>query len=198
MKEENDKFYDESELGNYVVACNVCGQIAIADNEEELKNVACSECGNVDWSVLPYQKGSPIENDNDNDLKEEEKETIKNAGYGNRWKPSKKQRQDFATKMQEINEFCEQNGIAQSASGDSYYFTIDGQKYRVSNHAVEQRKGRVIGYDPTGNPQRQQLPDGWTKRKDDVIYIHAGKTRIIEIYNALKEGKQLDGFGNPI
>lgn len=56
-------FYDEDKLGDYVVACNVCGQIAIADNEEELSNVACSECGNIDWSVLPYRKGSPVAED---------------------------------------------------------------------------------------------------------------------------------------
>ena len=58
-------FYDEDKLGDYVVACNVCGQIAIADNEEELSSVACSECGNIDWSVLPYRKGSPVADDKD-------------------------------------------------------------------------------------------------------------------------------------
>lgn len=29
-----------------------------------------------------------------------------------------------------------------------------------------------------------------------TVYIHAGKTRIIEIYNDLKAGYQLDGRGN--
>ena len=32
-------------------------------------------------------------------------------------------------------------------------------------------------------------------RRDDTIYIHASKTRIIEIYNNLKDGKKLDGRG---
>lgn len=34
-----------------------------------------------------------------------------------------------------------------------------------------------------------------TKRKDNTVYIHAGKTRIIEIYNDLKAGYKLDGKG---
>ena len=34
-----------------------------------------------------------------------------------------------------------------------------------------------------------------TERKDDTVYIHAGKTRIIDIYNDLKTGYKLDGKG---
>lgn len=37
-----------------------------------------------------------------------------------------------------------------------------------------------------------------TERKDDTVYIHAGKTRIIDIYNDLKAGYKLDGKGYKI
>lgn len=47
-----------------------------------------------------------------------------------KWKPSKSAAREFAAKMQEIETFCRENGIDKSASGDSYYFEINGQKYR--------------------------------------------------------------------
>lgn len=94
----------------------------------------------------------------------------------NKWKPSKTALKEFAKKMDEIDEFCKNNGISQSTSSDSYYFDIDGQSYRVSNHSVESSKYH-------------------NGRKEGVIYIHASKTRIIEIYENLKAGKKLDGFG---
>ena len=92
------------------------------------------------------------------------------------YKPSKAKAKAFAQQMNEIYEFCVENGISQSMRGDSYYFTIASQKYRVSNHSVESSTWH----------------DG---RNDDVIYIHAGKTRIIEIYENLKQGLKLDGRG---
>lgn len=39
--------------------------------------------------------------------------------------------------MDEIAEFCAENGIQQSRRGDSYYFIINGVNYRVSNHTIE-------------------------------------------------------------
>ena len=93
-----------------------------------------------------------------------------------KWKPSKSKARAFAKQMDEIYDFCLENGISQSTRGDSYYFTIHNQKYRVSNHSVES----------------SQYHDG---RNDDVIYIHAGKTRIIEIYENLKQGLKLDARG---
>ena len=50
-----------------------------------------------------------------------------------KWTPSKTARREFAAKMDTITDFCQKNGIDQSR--DSYYFTIDGQAYRVSNHS---------------------------------------------------------------
>ena len=106
--------------------------------------------------------------------------------YGRRFKPSRAAAKAFAETMHEIDIFCTENGIIQSSSSDSYYFTIDEQSYRVSNHSVEASRYHSHGkYHEEG-------------RKDDTIYIHASKTRIIEIYTALQAGKKLDGRGNII
>lgn len=113
-------------------------------------------------------------------------------GYGYRYRPSASARREFAIKMKEIETFCAENGIDKSRSGDSYYFMIDGQKYRVSNHTVEASNAHA--YNEFGEYVREKYhPDG---REDDVVYIHAGKTRIMDIYNDLKKGFVLDGRGN--
>lgn len=104
-------------------------------------------------------------------------------GYYKKWKPSKTQIVEFYKQMEEIEKFCKENNIIQSLSGDSYYFTLNNQKYRVSNHTIETSNKNSGGK--------------WhdDKRRDDTIYIHASKTRIIEIYNDLKNGFVLDGKG---
>ena len=94
-----------------------------------------------------------------------------------KWTPSKTAKREFAKKMEEVDAFCAANGISQSRSSDSYYFTVNGQYYRVSNHS------------PESSPYHHG-------RDGDTIYIHAGKTRIIEIYNDLTAGYKLDGRGN--
>ena len=99
--------------------------------------------------------------------------------YGRRWKPSKTAKREFAQKMDEIDTFCAEHEIDQSRSSDSYYFSINGQEYRVSNHSVE---ASGVRYHPDG-------------RKNSTVYIHAGKTRIMEIYNDLASGYKLDGRG---
>lgn len=103
-------------------------------------------------------------------------------GYRYKWKPSKTQAREFASKMDDISTFCFENGISKSLSSDSYYFSIEGQEYRVSNHSVE---SSLPEYHPYG-------------REKEVRYIHASKTRIIEIYNDLKNGYELDGRGRRI
>ena len=57
--------------------------------------------------------------------------------YRKAWKPSKTVKREFAEKMREIENFCAKNGIHSSLSNDSYYFTVDGINYRISNHSVE-------------------------------------------------------------
>lgn len=112
--------------------------------------------------------------------------------YGYKWKPSKKAINEFKSKMEEIEKFCNENNISKSASSDSYYFEINGQKYRVSNHTIESSNAKA--YNCFGEKVREKYHDN--TRAKDVIYIHASKTRIIEIYNNLKNGYKLDGKGN--
>lgn len=108
--------------------------------------------------------------------------------YG-KWKPSKTARKNFAIKMDEITEFCRENNISQSR--DSYYFTIRNVSYRVSNHTIQASNRRA--YNEYGEQIRRLYHDNF---KDDTVNIFAGKTRIMEIYNNLKAGKNLDGRGN--
>lgn len=109
-----------------------------------------------------------------------------------KWTPSKTAKREFAQKMNEIDDFCREHGIHQSARSDSYYFTINGKSYRVSNHSVEASNARA--FTDLGEQIREKYhPDG---REEDVIYIHASKTRIKEIYNNLVAGYELDGRGN--
>mgnify|MGYP003186151079 FL=1 len=114
-------------------------------------------------------------------------------GFGYRYKPSKTKIREYAEKMDMIDDFCSKNNISRSANSDSYYFEINGQKYRVSNHSVESSNRGA--YEEGTHEQIRELyhPEG---REKDTIYIHAGKTRIMEIYENLKAGKELDGRGN--
>lgn len=114
-------------------------------------------------------------------------------GFGYRYKPSKTKIREYAEKMDRIDDFCSKNNISKSANSDSYYFEINGQKYRVSNHFVESSNRGA--YEEGTHEQVRELyhPEG---REKDTIYIHAGKTRIMEIYENLKAGKELDGRGN--
>lgn len=114
--------------------------------------------------------------------------------YGRRWKPSRNAKREFAEKMEKIDEFCKENNIQASASMDSFYFTINGQDYRVSNHSVE--SSNFAAFDEFGNQVREIYHKGG--RDENVIYIHASKTRIIEIYSDLKNGYKLNGKGNRI
>lgn len=114
-------------------------------------------------------------------------------GFGYRYKPSKTKIREYAEKMDRIDDFCSKNNISRSANSDSYYFELNGQKYRVSNHSVESSNRGA--YEEGTHEQIRELyhPEG---REKDTIYIHAGKTRIMEIYENLKAGKGLDGRGN--
>ena len=112
-----------------------------------------------------------------------------------RWKPSRTKAKEFAQKMKEIDDFCNENNIVQSSSSDSYYFEINGQKYRVSNHTVD-ASNRGAYDELTGSNKRELYhPNG---EEDDTIYKKKKKTRIMDIYNNLKAGKKLDRRGNVI
>lgn len=106
---------------------------------------------------------------------------------------SKKAKKEFAQKMQEIEKFCDENGIIQSSSSDSYYFSLNGQKYRVSNHSLDASNRHAF------NEYYIQVRDLYhpdiLKEKKEEIQILASKTRIIEIYTNLKNGKKLNKRG---
>ena len=109
-----------------------------------------------------------------------------------KWKPSKKAVNEFIKKMDEINNFCYENGIIQSHNQDSYYFIINGHQYRVSNHSIESSNQGAFDQ-LTGQQLRPLYHD--KERDASIIYIHASKTRLIDIYNDLKAGYKLDGRG---
>ena len=105
---------------------------------------------------------------------------------------SKTKKREFANKMTEIEQFCVDNGISSSMSMDSYYFTINGLKYRVSNHTIAASNRKAFSF--TG----EQVREKYHRNDEEYICITAGKTRIIEIYNDLKAGKKLDKRGNVV
>ena len=107
-----------------------------------------------------------------------------------RWKPSRTRARAFAQQMSDIDQFCIDHKIRKS--GGSYYFTVNGQQYRVSNHSVEASNSAAFNR-MTGERKRPLYHEGG--RRDDTIYIHASQTRIVEIYNALAQGYELDGRG---
>ena len=88
-----------------------------------------------------------------------------------KWQPSKTAKHEFAQTMQKIDDFCSKNGIEQSKNSDSYYFSIGGQKYRVSNHTIESSNNKAFNF--LGEQVRNLYHD--PERKNDIIYIHAGK-----------------------
>lgn len=109
-----------------------------------------------------------------------------------RYKPSKSKAREFALKMNEIDEFCREHGISQSRSSDSYYFFLKGKKYRISNHTIAASNNKAF------NDFGEQIRDKYHADTEDpeTVYITAGKTRIIEIYEDLEAGYELDRRGN--
>lgn len=112
--------------------------------------------------------------------------------YRYKFKPSKTQAREFAQKMDEIDEFCKTHDISQSRTSDSYYFTLNGKNYRISNHTIAASNSHA--FNEYGEQIRELYHDDF--EDDDTIYITAGKTRIMEIYNDLAAGYELDRRGN--
>jgi len=178
---------DEENIRNSSLLKDLYGDDWYEDEPEDLEEA--TNAGAIANVPASHKKIDLFTEDDDEDEEEDLEET-----YGRRWKPSKAQAQEFAKKMDEIDEFCVKNGIKSSMSNDSYYFTIDGQNYRVSNHTVA--RSNAGAFDEFGNKKRDLYhPEG---ELDGVIYITAGKTRIMDIYNNLKAGKKLDRRGNVI
>lgn len=110
------------------------------------------------------------------------------------WKPSKAQKEAFKQTMNDVETFVEAHHIEHSAKYDSFYFTVNGKHYRVSNHSIE--ASNRAAYDELGN-QKRELYHGWERDKD-TVYIHASKTRLIQIYTDLEAGRKLNGRGEVI
>ncbi len=110
--------------------------------------------------------------------------------YGRKWRPSKTQAREFASTMNDLEQFCNEKGIRCSSSMDSYYFTIGDQKYRVSNHTIAKSNS---GAYRDGVQVRDKYHED--EEEEDTIYITAGKTRIKEIYELLEDGVELTRRG---
>lgn len=103
---------------------------------------------------------------------------------------SKKAKAEYAQKMKEVETFVKENNIKQAQNGKSFYFELNGKKYRVSNHTVEASNAGAF------NSEGQQVRELYhPDSRDGEVQIFASPTRIIDIYNAIKEGKQVDGRG---
>ena len=111
-----------------------------------------------------------------------------------RYKFSKTKAREFAEQMSAIEDFCAENGISKSRTSDSYYFILNGKNYRVSNHTIASSNAHAF------NEFGEQIREKYHGDEEDknTIYITAGKTRIIDIYNDLKAGYELDRRGNRI
>lgn len=115
--------------------------------------------------------------------------------YGRKWKPSKAKAAEFKNQMHELEEFLNEHAdISASASRDSFYFTHNGTKYRVSNHSIEASNSKAYNY--LGEQVREKYHSD--QRDAETKYIHASKTRLIEIYRTIKTGANVDGHGNAI
>lgn len=77
-------------------------------------------------------------------------------------------------RLQELEEFCWVNNI--NKCNDSYYFTLSGRRYRVSDHSLCERKkvGKV----------------------EHCYSIVVSPDHLEEVFTALKQGKRVDVRGN--
>jgi hypothetical protein len=103
---------------------------------------------------------------------------------------SKTAKREFAEKMSEIQNYCDNNAINYSCSMDSFYFEIDGQKYRVSNHTVKASNAKAF------NEFGEKIRELYHKDDEGYNCIFASKTRLIEIHKKLKSGITVNAKDN--
>ena len=107
---------------------------------------------------------------------------------------SKSAKKEYAIKMVKIKDFCDKNFIFYSKNMNSYYFEINGKQVRVSNHTIKASdKGQFRENSETF--ELEKVRDSYHEDKKYTFEITASKTRIIEIYNDLKEGYKLNKRG---
>ena len=83
--------------------------------------------------------------------------------------------------IQDIEDYCYKNRI-KVCNNSSYYFSINGMDYRVSDHRLATRPSSVK--ERFGN--------------DKFYSIIADPLKIVEIHSALKKGKKIDVRGRLI
>lgn len=103
---------------------------------------------------------------------------------------SKTKKREYAIKLEEVKDYCDKNHIYYNYKAKSFYFSVNGKDYRVSNHTVE--ASNKAAFDEFGYQWRELYhPKG---RKDE-IQIFASPVRLIEIHQNLLKGLDLDGRG---
>ena len=103
---------------------------------------------------------------------------------------SNEEKRDFAIKMKEITKFCLKNNIQIGTNHNSYTFSLNGKNYIVSNFKKYIAK--------LANQGVKEAARYLQILEKEIISIQASKLRIMEIYNDLKAGKQLDKNGREI
>ena len=109
---------------------------------------------------------------------------------GYKYKVSKSKSREYAEKMDPIKNYCDANQINYSESMDSFYFTVNGEKYRISNHTVN--ASNKAAFDEMGN----QIREFYHSDNEGYICIFASKTRLIEIHSKIISGIAIDVRGN--
>ena len=112
---------------------------------------------------------------------------------------SDEEKRNFAIKMKQIIKFCMANKIYMAANYNSYSFWLNGKRYLVTNYNFDDYKKYLKKLSGQGfAPATIYLKMLENEYDDNVIRIQASKLRIMEIYNDLKAGKQLDKNGREI
>jgi len=90
--------------------------------------------------------------------------------------------------MNDVRSFCKANGIRMSGTG-SYYFELYGQRYRVSDHSIEDSNRGA--YDKKGYQRRRLYhPNG---REENITYITSND--IEYVYLNLRNGNRVSSNG---
>lgn len=108
---------------------------------------------------------------------------------------SDEEKRNFAIKMKKITKFCLKNNIQIGTNHNSYTFSLNGKNYIVSNFGTDDFKKYITKLANQGVKQAVRYLQILEK---EIISIQASKLRIMEIYNDLKAGKQLDKNGREI
>lgn len=97
-------------------------------------------------------------------------------------------RRNYVERLEALDAFCEEHDIMCNVHRDSFYFELNGKRYRVSNHSIKANWERAY------SGMRDDLkplyhPNGYDK---SIIYIHAGKFRVPQIYEDIRAGYDLN------